>query len=102
METPTTWRPAFPYLFWNSMNQGISILHGPHHVAQKSSRTTLPLNDDSFTSLLFRSFSVKFRFAGFALAGQALPAAKTDASDGQGSAGSVSSASARHAAAAMV
>ena len=29
--------------FWNSMNQGISILHGPHHVAQKSSRTTLPL-----------------------------------------------------------
>src|SRR5438552_10738685 len=84
------------------MNHGISILHGPHHVAQKSSRMTLPLNDDSFTSLLFRSLSVKFRFAGFALAGQALPAANTSSSEGQGSAGSVSSASASDAAAAII
>src|SRR5262249_12866958 len=78
---PTTCRPSLPYLFWNSMNQGISILQGPHHVAQKSSRITLPLNADSFTSLLERSFSVKFRFAGFALAGQALAATPAGVSD---------------------
>src|SRR5436853_6464769 len=94
-DTPTTCSPLLPYLFWNSMNHGISILHGPHHVAQKSSRMTLPLKDESFTSLLFRSLSVKFRFAGFAFAGHALPAANTDSSDSHGSAGSVSSASAR-------
>src|SRR5262249_54226372 len=58
------------------MNHGISTLQGPHHVAQKSISTTLPLSDVSFTSLLFRSLSVKFRFAGFALAGHA-PAAAT-------------------------
>src|SRR2546423_9027999 len=72
-ETPTTCRPSLPYLFWNSMNQGISILHGPHHVAQKSSRITLPLNDESLTSLLSMSLSVKFRFAAFAVAGHELP-----------------------------
>src|SRR5689334_23557858 len=69
-EMPITCSPSLPYLFWNSMNQGISILQGPHHVAQKSSRITLPLNADSFTSRFDRSFSVKFRFALFALAGQ--------------------------------
>ena len=70
-ETPTTCSPALPYFFWNSTNHGISILQGPHHVAQKSSRTTLPLSDASFTSLPSTSFSVKFRFAGFAFAGHA-------------------------------
>src|SRR3954452_5551863 len=74
IDTPTTWRPSFPYLFWNSTNQGISILHGPHQVAQKSSRITLPLSDASFTSLLSTSLSVKLRLAAFALAGHALPA----------------------------
>ena len=80
METPTTCRPAFPYLFWNSMNHGISILHGPHHVAQKSSRITLPLNAASLTSLFSMSFRVKFRFAGLAVAGHAPPAATAAAS----------------------
>src|SRR4051812_8859033 len=70
-ETPTTCSPALPYLFWNSMNHGISILQGPHHVAQKSSSTTLPLSDASFTSLPSTSLSVKFRFAGFAFAAHA-------------------------------
>ena len=31
------------YFLYNSTNQGISALHGTHHVAQKSSITTLPL-----------------------------------------------------------
>src|SRR5689334_8676371 len=71
MEMPITCRPSLPYLFWNSMNHGISILHGPHHVAQKSSRITLPLNDESFTFWFERSFSEKSRLAAFALAGHA-------------------------------
>src|SRR5215831_10167837 len=81
MDTPMTCRPSLPYLFWNSMNQGISILQGPHHVAQKSRRITFPLNDDSLTSLFERSFSVKFRFAAFASAGQALVATPAGVSD---------------------
>jgi len=34
----------FPSFFWRSIsvNQGISMRHGPHQVAQKSRRTTLP------------------------------------------------------------
>src|SRR5437868_11309756 len=96
METPTTCRPAFPYLFWNSMNHGISILQGPHQVAQKSSRITLPLNAARLTGLFDRSFSVKLRFAGFALAGHAAPAgaAASISEKGQGSAWRVSRASA--------
>src|SRR5262245_20442970 len=86
-----TSRPCCLYLLLNSMNQGISLLQGPHHVAQKSSRITLPLNDESFTSLLSRSLNVKFRFAGLAFAGHAPPAAKA-LSDDHGSAGSVSTA----------
>src|SRR6185295_8460515 len=70
-ETPTTCSPALPYLFWNSTNHGISILQGPHHVAQKSRSTTLPLSDASFTSLPSTSLSVKFMLAGFAFAAQA-------------------------------
>src|SRR3954447_5779828 len=71
-ETPTTWSPALPYVFWNSMNQGISILQGPHQVAQKSSSTTLPLSDASFTSLPSTSLSTKFMLAGLAFAAQAV------------------------------
>src|SRR5262249_49904586 len=41
------------------MNHGISILQGPHHVAQKFSRTTLPLKSESFTFLPVTSFSSK-------------------------------------------
>src|SRR5262249_59915467 len=80
-DTPMTCRPFLPYLFWNSMNHGISILHGPHQVAQKSSRITLPLNDARLTSRFERSFSVKLRFAGFALAGHD-DAAAAEASNG--------------------
>src|SRR3984893_4554890 len=76
------------------MNQGISILQGPPHVAQKSSSTTLPLNAESFTSLLFRSLNVKFMFAGLAFAGQAPPAvAAASVWSGHG-AGTVTNASA--------
>src|SRR3954464_9508011 len=71
-DTPVTCSPSLPYLFWNSMNHGISILQGPHQVAQKSSRITLPLSDASFTSLPSTSLSVKFRFAGFAFAAHAV------------------------------
>ena len=91
-----TWRPFLPYLFWNSMNQGISILHGPHQVAQKSSRITLPLNDDKLTPRFDVSLSVKFRFAGFAFAGHdAVAGAAAAPSRGNGrSTFNVSSASA--------
>src|SRR5579872_1187290 len=41
------------------MNQGISILHGAHHVAQKFSRTTLPRNSESLTGLPEASFRTK-------------------------------------------
>src|SRR5215831_6159999 len=41
------------------MNQGISILQGPHQVAQKSSSTTLPLKSDSLTVLPCASFRAK-------------------------------------------
>src|ERR1700674_5461868 len=44
--TPTICSPWAPYCFCNSMNQGISILHGLHHVAQKFSRTALPRKSD--------------------------------------------------------
>src|SRR3982074_1352801 len=81
------------------MNHGISILHGPHQVAQKSSRMTLPFSEESFTSLLLRSLSVKFRLAGFAFAGPdqvggAPGAASACANGHSGTAGSVSNASA--------
>src|ERR1044072_4079468 len=58
------------YFSCSSMNPGISALQGPHHVAQKFSRMTLPesLNDDSATSLPCRSFNLKSQFAGFASA----------------------------------
>src|SRR5262245_1284823 len=53
------------------MKPGISILQGPHHVAQKSSRITLPLKSASLTSLPVVSLSVKSRLAGLASAGHA-------------------------------
>src|SRR5262245_33088774 len=56
------------------MKCGISILQGPHHVAQKSSSTTLPLNSVNDRSFPLTSFSVKFRFAVFESAGhESLP-----------------------------
>src|SRR3954464_10798514 len=103
-DTPTTCSPALPYLFWNSMNHGISILQGPHQVAQKSSSTTLPFSEASLTSLPSTSFSAKFRFAGLASAAQALVAGAAAPGDASIAARcvsddtfSVSTASARHA-----
>src|SRR5213594_542502 len=47
------------------MNPGISFLQGGHHVAQKSSKTTLPLNTLSATSLPLMSLTVKLKFETF-------------------------------------
>src|SRR5436190_21585359 len=44
IETPTISRPWLRYFSWSWMKLGISIRHGPHHVAQKSTITTLPRN----------------------------------------------------------
>src|SRR3954468_981854 len=55
IDTPTTVNPSFPYFLTRSMYPGISILHGPHQVAQKSTTTTLPLNCSELTTLPFTS-----------------------------------------------
>src|ERR1041384_2043415 len=41
------------------MNQGISSLHGMHHVAQKSRRTTFPRRSESFSGLPVGSLRAK-------------------------------------------
>src|SRR5271170_8529107 len=41
------------------INQGISILQGPHHVAQKLSSTTLPLKSESRKGAPFASLRLK-------------------------------------------
>src|SRR5215469_14490626 len=46
--TPTTCRPSDPYWFCSSTSQGVSILQGPHQVAQKFSSTALPRSSESF------------------------------------------------------
>src|SRR5262245_61728403 len=53
------------------MNDGISSLQGPHHVAQKFRTMTLPLKSARRTSAPFMSFTVNARFALPDLAGQA-------------------------------
>src|SRR5581483_5267569 len=74
-ETPTTASPCGPYFDWNSLNQGISTLHGGHHVAQKSRRITLPFCAARLKSLPFTSFKVKLRFAGLGLASHSVASA---------------------------
>ena len=59
--------------FCSSTKPGISALHGPHHVAQKFNRMTLPLYFESETSLSSRSLTTKSSFAGFASAMHAPP-----------------------------
>src|SRR5689334_18587010 len=58
------------YFSCSSMKPGISALHGPHHVAQKFSSTTLfgSFNDASVTSLPSRFLIWKACVAGFASA----------------------------------
>jgi hypothetical protein len=58
-ETPTITNPCGPYCFCNSTNQGISALHGGHHVAQKFSTTALPRKSERRTVFPDRSFSAK-------------------------------------------
>src|SRR5579863_10444747 len=48
-EIPTTSNPCGPYFFWNSINQGISTMHGAHQVAQKFTSTTLSLKSAMWT-----------------------------------------------------
>src|SRR5882762_150291 len=67
IETPTTANPLCSYFFANSMYHGISTLQPVHQVAQKSSRTTLPLYPDNLVEAPFESSSVK--------SGAALPTA---------------------------
>ena len=43
LEAPNMARSRSLQTFSNSMNHAISILHGPHHVAKKSSRATFPM-----------------------------------------------------------
>src|ERR1051326_4085743 len=47
----TICRHGSPYFFCRSTSQGISILHGPHHVAQKFTTTALPRSEESVTVL---------------------------------------------------
>src|SRR5579885_2586892 len=46
--TPTICRPCEPYCCCISTSQGVSILQGPHQVAQKFSNTALPRRSESF------------------------------------------------------
>src|SRR6185437_3778881 len=59
METPMTTRPRSLNAVSNSSNHGISILQGPHQVAQKSSKTTFPLKSERRTVAPFTSFKAK-------------------------------------------
>src|SRR5882757_6216519 len=51
MATPTICSPCGPYFFCRSTSHGISILQGPHQVAQKFSSTALPRNEASGVAL---------------------------------------------------
>src|SRR6266851_4900065 len=57
--TPRTVNPCGSYFSCKSISHGISILHGPHHVAQKFTRTTLRLNWPSDLSRPSRSLNAK-------------------------------------------
>ena len=57
--TPRNCSPAGPYCFCKSTNQGISILHGPHQVAQKLRTTGLPRKSDKWTVSPSRDCKVK-------------------------------------------
>src|SRR5258707_8058781 len=60
METPTTCNPCATYWFCKSTIQGVSILQGAHHVAQKFTRTALPRKSESFRVFPSKVFSAKF------------------------------------------
>src|SRR5580692_10023450 len=58
-EMPRTVNPWAAYFFCIWISHGISSLQGPHHVAQKFSRTALPLYSESETDLPSTVFRVK-------------------------------------------
>jgi len=43
MDTPSTTTPRSEYFSWMACSSGMDFRHGTHHVAQKSTSTTLPL-----------------------------------------------------------
>src|SRR5262249_46729277 len=57
--TPITSTPRALLRFQKAAYDGISLMHGPHQVAQKSSRTTLPLSAAVLRVPPARSGSVK-------------------------------------------
>src|SRR3990172_8280269 len=57
--TAITTNPFSLNCLYNFSIEGISSLHGPHHVAQKFSITTLPLKSFKLTFLFVISFNVK-------------------------------------------
>src|SRR5438874_11883009 len=59
MAMPKISSPCGRYLLFSSTSQGISILHGPHHVAQKFTSTALPRKSASFTVFPSRLSSAK-------------------------------------------
>src|SRR4030042_2014013 len=56
---PRTTSPSFLCVLWRWIKWGMDSRQGLHQVAQKSRRTTLPLNVESVISWLSRDFSVK-------------------------------------------
>ena len=59
VEMPRISKPCEAYWLCSSMSQGVSILQGPHQVAQKLMSTALPLKLASETFCPLRSSSVK-------------------------------------------
>src|SRR5882724_4217355 len=59
-DAPTTTNPCGAYFFCSATKPGISVRQGPHHVAQKSRTTTLPLKSEERTVLPSRSLSSQF------------------------------------------
>src|SRR5207302_10433424 len=58
-DTPRIVKPLSLNLLKAFNTFGFSALHGPHQLAQKSSSTYLPRNEDSFTGTSAVSFWVK-------------------------------------------
>src|SRR5579864_519839 len=80
--TPTTSTPRGLSRAARATKPGISIRHGPHHVAQKSSSSTLPAKLRSAIDRPSRSRSVKFRLALGAEAGQVVSSSAARATNG--------------------
>lgn len=63
IDTPNTSNPFDLYLLYNFTTLGLDARHGPHQLAQKSIKTTLPLKLDSLPNChlhLTKIFQVPF------------------------------------------